>query len=339
MRDEADIRELLAPAQSRPVDLDGRRFHVERARVVSAILAIPARIDAERASRKRWRAVAAMAAGFAAVVGSAAWFTHRARPAAVAVADPSVSIADVHGVVTRIDNGVGRSFAPGQTATISADGEFVTAPQSDASLRTASGLEIGVFEKSRVSLAGLRAGSSNSVRLATGDIRCRVPHLGERHTFSVITPNATVVVHGTVFRVTVSDHSGATETCVRVEEGVVGVQTPAGETLVTADRSWGCKAEEQPSALRASPPPSEHLSNPIRSVPKERAAGPTRAQPGTLDQENRLFQAGLSAERQGDPRVAIAFFEQLLSRYPDSPLASDARRALARVKRGSERGQ
>jgi len=338
MRDEADIRKLLAPAQSRPIDLDGRRFHVERARVVSAILAIPARVDAERASRKRWRAVVAVAAGFAALIGSAAWFTHHARPGAVA-ADPSLSIADVHGVVTRIDNGVGRSFAPGQTATISADGEFVTAPQSDASLRSASGLEIGVFEKSRVSLAGLRAGSSNSVSLATGDIRCRVPHLGDRHTFSVITPNATVVVHGTVFRVTVSDHSGATETCVRVEEGVVGVQTPAGETLVTADRSWGCKVEEQPAALRAPPPPSEHLSNPIRSVPKEKAAGPARAQSGTLDQENRLFQAGLSAERQGDQDVAIAFFEQLLSRYPDSPLASDTRRALTRVKRSLERGQ
>jgi len=40
MRDEADIRKLLAPAQSQPVD-------VERARVVSAILAIPARVDAE----------------------------------------------------------------------------------------------------------------------------------------------------------------------------------------------------------------------------------------------------------------------------------------------------
>jgi hypothetical protein len=47
MRDEADIRKLLAPAQSRPVDVDGKRFHVERARVVSAILAIPARVDAE----------------------------------------------------------------------------------------------------------------------------------------------------------------------------------------------------------------------------------------------------------------------------------------------------
>lgn len=338
MREQDKVRELLAPVVSPPIDVEGRRFQVSRGRIVSAILAAAERVDAERASRKRWRTFAAMAAGVAALVGSAGWFAHRNRSTTEA-ADPSLSIADVHGVVTRLDHGVGLSFAPGRTATISPDGEFITAPQSEARLRTPSGLEIGVFEKSRMSLAGLRAAGSNSVSLVTGDIRCRVPHLAEKHTFSVITPNATVVVHGTVFRVTVSGHAGALETCVRVEEGVVGVQTPAGETLVTADRSWGCNLEEQPAPLAAPSASGERFPSPLRPMPKERPAGTTRAKAGTLDEENRLFQAGLSAERQGDALGAGAFFEQLLSRYPDSPLASDTRRALARVRRGSQREQ
>jgi len=53
---------------------------------------------------------------------------------------------------------------------------------------------------------------------------------------------------------------------------------------------------------------------------------------GTLEEENRLFQAGLSSERQGDARAAAAAFDELLARYPQSPLAPATRRALARVK-------
>jgi len=51
-----------------------------------------------------------------------------------------------------------------------------------------------------------------------------------------------------------------------------------------------------------------------------------------LDEENRLFQAGLAAERVGDFRSATQSLEQLLSAYPASPLAADARLALSRVK-------
>jgi hypothetical protein len=331
MSDEAKVRELFAPAQSRPVEVEGRRFKVDRERIVSAILAAPRGNEAERAAPARSRTIAAMAAGFVALVGSAGWFTLR-RPPATAVADRSLSVAGVHGTVTRIDHGVGHSFAPGQTATISPDGEFITALQSEASLRAANGLQIEIFEKSRMSFAGLGPASTSSLNLATGYIRCRVPHLADGHTFSVITPDATVVVHGTVFRVTVSGSAGATETCVRVDEGIVGVQTAAGETAIAANQSWGCAPEELPATARA-PSSSKSLPSPANATLKERVAEPTKVQAGTLDEETRLFQAGLSAERQGDARGAGAFFQRLVSRYPDSPLASDARRALARVKR------
>jgi hypothetical protein len=335
MRDEARVRELLAPALSRPVDIDGKRFKVNRERIISAILRAPADIDAERVSPARWRAMVAMAAGFAALVGSAGWFVHRSLPRAPS-ADYALSVTDVHGTVTRIDGGQGRSFSPGQAAAISADGELITAPQSEASLAAASGLSIKVFEKSRVSLAGLRTPSSMSVSLSTGDIRCHVPHLAERHTFSVITPDAIVVVHGTVFRVTVSGPVGATQTCVQVDEGLVGVQTASGETLVPANRSWGCHGQEPPASALAGVPSIGPSSNAIRPLAKERPAQPTGGPAGTLDEQNRLFQAGLLAERQGDTRAAGVYFEQLLSRYPASPLASDTQRALARVKRDSE---
>jgi outer membrane protein assembly factor BamD (BamD/ComL family) len=43
----------------------------------------------------------------------------------------------------------------------------------------------------------------------------------------------------------------------------------------------------------------------------------------------------LAAERQGHAAEAISFFEELLARYPKSPLAPDAREALRRVKQNS----
>ncbi|HEV3190924.1 MAG TPA: FecR domain-containing protein [Polyangiaceae bacterium] len=334
MSDEAKVRELFAPAQSRPVDVEGRRFKVNRDRVISAILHAPGQKEAY-AAPTRWRTLAAMAAGFVALVGSAGWFVLHRQTRTLAI-DDALSVTRVRGTVTSTERGVGRSLAPGQVVAISPDGEFTTAPESEASLRSANGLEIEIFEKTQMALAGLKAASTSSVNLAKGYIRCRVPHLGEGHTFSVITPDATVMVHGTVFRVTVSSRDGAPETCVRVDEGVVSVQTAAGETFVGANRSWGCDHEEQLSAPPSSPT-AKPVSSPASRWVKGRQAEPAKTPVGTLDEEIRLFQAGLSAERQGDARGAGTFFEELLAHYPNSPLAGDARRALVRVKRDSER--
>jgi len=154
-----------------------------------------------------------------------------------------------------------------------------------------------------------------------------------------MTPDATVVVHGTVFRVAVSGPTATQptlpRTCVQVEEGVVSVKTSSAEVFVRAGESWGCATQLEPAA--ALPLPAEHAAESLPSAgvrpskPKERET--FKAPSGTLDEENALFQAGLSAERQGNARAATTSFELLLARYPASPLAADARGALARVKR------
>jgi hypothetical protein len=57
-----------------------------------------------------------------------------------------------------------------------------------------------------------------------------------------------------------------------------------------------------------------------------------RAQPaGTLAVESQLLREGLAAERQGRPADAAAALSRLLAQFPRSPLAGDARAALARV--------
>src|SRR5690606_17235396 len=69
--------------------------------------------------------------------------------------------------------------------------------------------------------------------------------------FSIATPDAQVVVHGTVFSV----HVGAPahpQTCVRVSEGLVEVRHGAGRVYVEAGQTWGCAGgAEQAAASRA----------------------------------------------------------------------------------------
>jgi TolA-binding protein len=50
-----------------------------------------------------------------------------------------------------------------------------------------------------------------------------------------------------------------------------------------------------------------------------------------LGEENRLFQAALAAERLGQRDQAELSLNRLLSKYPSSPLAPEARRALSRI--------
>jgi len=61
-----------------------------------------------------------------------------------------------------------------------------------------------------------------------------------------------------------------------------------------------------------------------RPVPRQPARG-------TLGDERRLLQDALAAERTGQPERAQSLLNQLLARYPSSPLAPEARRASARI--------
>jgi FecR protein len=346
MSDESKIRELFTPLDETPIDVEGRRFKVNRAKVVAAILNAPAALATDRALRSRRIAMLAMAAGFVVVAGAAGWVaTH--RPSSVAALGPSLQLSDVRGHVSRLRGGSQIAVAPGESTTVSAEGVLFTAAESEASVRTARGLEVTLFENSRILLSDLNIDQpTNAVHLESGAIRCRVPHLEEGQHFSVITPDATVVVHGTVFRVEVGGAAGsATRTCVRVEEGVVSVSGSAGEARVTASQSWGCDPPaERPGATAPLAPPVEATAK-SGSGPAARAATDSprdstkdapKAVLSTLNEENRLFQAGLAAERSGDTRTAAASFELLLSRYPQSPLAADARTALSRVGRGAK---
>jgi len=139
-------------------------------------------------------------------------------------------------------------------------------------------------------------------------------------------------VHGTAFTVeSLPERAGGTT--VKVDEGVVAVQSGSREVTLTAGQSWTSRV---PAALE---PPA---SDPARAeakppdAPKESSSAAKRTAPapsaGTLDEETHLLRSALAAERRGDLAGAAASLQLLISRYPHSPLVPDARSALARVK-------
>jgi hypothetical protein len=338
MSDEAKVRELFAPMQAIPTDTEGARFKVDRETVVTTILHAPAALHAARAVRSRRFAMLGLAAGFAALLGAGSWALARhvssGGSEVAGSLEGQLHISEVLGRVTRLEGASQITLAPGAAQAVLPEGELVTAEKSEVSVTTVNGLELKLFENTRIALAELRAKHSyGAVHLESGSIRCRVPQLSEGERFSVITPDATVVVHGTVFSVAVGGATGATQTCVRVEEGVVSVHAASGETRLLSSQSWGCAAPSDAAAPSVADAPLPVTSSkPERASLPRVAAEPARRTPGTLDEENRLFQSGLAAERRGDPKAAAESFELLLSRNPHSPLAADARTALARVR-------
>jgi hypothetical protein len=195
------------------------------------------------------------------------------------------------------------------------------------------GLKLHVEGGSRLTLSGMSSGGpERSVELEDGQIGCSVPKLPHGEHFSVVTPNARVVVHGTRFTVRVeSVEVGVTRTCVRVQEGVVAVHDRAGIATLLAGDEWGC------GALAAKGTVGETASLPLLPRHSPRAslrpdtAHRSERNSGTLAEETALLQTGLAAERRGQRAPAALALSRLLSRFPDSPLAPEARGALERV--------
>jgi hypothetical protein len=326
--EESRLDELLAPLRDEGPELAANRPTIDRERVLARMSAATSRAPLERSRRARTMAVLAFAAAMAAAIGVAG-----VRLVAKRTAEGSLE------VTASVDVAWVRSATPaiavGSSGFMPAEGELVTGAHGRARIRTETGIGIDVGESTRVPLADL-APRSKALRLNAGWIECHVPHLAGGETFSVVAPDATVIVHGTVFSVEVRPDGARTSTTVRVEEGEVVVRHATGDVTLAAQQAWTSRVA--PNLIAPAPEAATTVDEPTPREPSSprgaahRAPEPAASAPGTLDEETKLLRSGLSAERRGDLSGAIASFEQLLARHPQSPLVPDARAALARVK-------
>src|SRR5579859_2532145 len=318
MNRDGRVDELLAPMRGDLPDAQGAPA-IDRERIVARMMDVA---KSEPRASRRWVVVFAVAAAFAVGFGAMRWAR---KPAPT---EGALAIAAVAGEVTWRGAGA-RAISPGQSANVQAEGSVTTASSGEAHVRSPSGLEVDLFGDTHVGLDALR-GSSQSLRLFGGKVRCRVPHLAASETFSVETSDVRVIVHGTVFSVEASRDGAIT---VRVDEGVVSVHHPGGDVTLKASESWTNARPSEPTNVAAEPTVQEGREAPPKaSISSTRKPSEPSAPATTLDEETRLVRSGLAAERSGDLARAASAFDQLLSRFPQSPLAPDARAALARVR-------
>jgi len=295
-----------------------------RAQVVAALSrSIRSSADRkQRALRSRFIWSLGIAASLALGLGIAA---HAQQRAAVAAAVFS-TVAEVTGAVVVTENGESRVLTKGSDFALRTQGQIETATEAQAEIRS---------QKSTVHLASatkLTVPRTTAVeeryRLAVGRVDVSVDK-DSPLTRSVVveTPNAEVVVHGTVFTVGVASRAAHTVTDVSVTRGSVWVlQHGVQVALLGAGQHWS-------SDEAASAPPLPTVSAPVASeapvvaiddLPSHRVR-PSRALPRTpvadakassLAEQSRMFQEAIDARNRGDDARAADLFARLLVRYP-----------------------
>lgn len=318
-----DVRDLLSPL-TEDVEPTSRRFQVDREKIVSRMVEVSLTPEARFSPRVRLGMALALAASFA----LAAWGGLSALQRQRELAAASIEVLALRGQVTSAEG----SLQVGQARVVSRDGTLETSAHAEARIQTGGGMAIDLLENTKVSLRELGVSkSSSALRLERGRVRCVIPHEPGR-VFSVVTANARVVDVGTTFSVSVQPAGAGVATIVHVEEGEVMVEHAGTQRHLRAPASWSSAPEAATPAVEPAPAALPAVEEAPAAASPRRDVASSKRQRETLDTETQLLQRGLASEQRGDFQGAARAFEQLVARYPGSPLAPDARAALARVK-------
>jgi len=341
--DDSSVDRLLGELRDGPVALSAQtQLEARRRRVVPALRAQVGKIPHVRRRARFVRALALSSTVGAGLLG--VWLLSLRESAR---ADRVlIEARDSGAVVSRGTDSDTRSEEVLEgSLRVEAQGELEVSKR--ASLTTSLGVKVELAERTRVGLGQLALQEDISeLRLVSGSVDCSVPPLGRARTFSVVTGDTRVIVHGTRFSV---EARGAepSKACVRVSEGLVEVRHASLSVMLRPGERWGCAAEPteaQPSVEGTTEPAPAGVDAVVRPAvaaqrkPKDtarsaRQPGPVpRPARGTLAEETRLMSAALSAERRGDLSAAGNHYAEIVEEYPDSPLAPEARRGLARVR-------
>jgi hypothetical protein len=294
---------------------------------------------AERTEKsRRFRRVAyglAAAAGFA-LLGGLLLKERVHAPVSIAGIDA------VSGTVVLTQDGARRVIGSGERSLHDGDA-LQTAAGARARLATAKS-SVSVAESTELKLSQ-PSGAEERISLRRGRVDVAVDKAVETKRAVVVeTPDAEVVVRGTVFDVRVEPSSGKTTTHVHVTRGSVWVLSQGVQVaLLGAGQSWssavGVVAAAEPAPPSVVAPIAPVEASPQVTAPARRVAGSSKdtgpRKPGTLTEENKLFAAGVDARNRGDAARAAELFGELLAQYPQTALRESAQverfRALSRA--------
>jgi FecR-like protein len=310
-----------------PVE-DPERVEQRREQVVAA-LSRSIRATADRKQRAlRMRVIwgFGIAASLALGIGLAARAQQRSRDAAAAFS----TVAEVTGAVVVTENGERRVLSSGSPFALRTLGEIETAAEAQAEIRS---------QKSSVHLAPATkltvprtTALEERYRLAVGRVDISVDK-DSPLTRSVVveTPNAEVVVHGTVFSVGVASRSKHTVTEVGVTRGSVWVLQHGVQVAVLGPgQRWSSESEAASdttaATASAAAAPAAPIDAPVsRRETRARETNPRavprpiggEAKASSLAEQSRLFQEAIDARNRGDDARAADLFGRLVVRYPN----------------------
>jgi hypothetical protein len=316
----------------------------QRERVVAAIGGAIGRSAERRGQERRARRLLtglSLAAGVALAVGLGHYTKSAAseQTAGIGSGTAKSGARAVSGVVTLIH---GSHSAVLDHAALEVGDSLSTAPEATAEVRLTDLVVADISGSSEVAVVAPKS-ATHRLRLDRGRLQARVDDRPSSTPKLIVeTPDVEVVVTGTAFQVDVTHAPGSADsvTAVSVTKGRVVVRRSGAEiAAVTAGHSWTSAPLAGPAGA-AEPAPAAAAAGAASRPVGERAASlpgtaAAAARSGTLAEENSLFQAAVDARNRGADREALDRLGGLLSRFPGSPLAGEARvermRALQRL--------
>jgi FecR protein len=344
---ERELDELFRAWRSEPVPPSLPPGVDERggSAVVAAALR---RVAEQKQRRQRTRRLVAALALAASVVGLAVGAWHvLGQDAMVAQADAaSVVVSGREGDVAVTDD-VGHVV---EAVSALSEGYGLRTEHGSATLGFPSGASAKVSNKSSLKIT--RARSQEALFLARGGVDVEVPKLEPTHGFSVETPDARVMVHGTRFSVVVEPTAEGPRTRVQVVHGIVSVQQGGSEVFLTAGQGWAAANSGGSSAGAGEAPATgaapEVDAGPDDDVEVDEATPASAADEKQgvrsgarrdfdsreLADQNRRFARAMAHKKHGEPRAALRELAGILRRYPGSPLTQEVRVERLRLLRG-----
>jgi hypothetical protein len=307
---------------------------MQRAQVVPSIAVAIGQAAAGRRRKQRLRKLMAalsvaatvlLALGVARYVGS-----RQTRPAATARAEAS-GVRTLAGTVMLV-NSEGPSRV--SQSSIEVGDALSTAADGRAELKLTDLVLAEIEGSSELSMVTPIA-SAHRLRLDRGHLSAKVNDRPSPAPKLVVeTPNVDVVVTGTVFQVDVTRGRDPLEfvTTVSVTKGRVVIRHGTEElAAITSGQTWSSAAATAARGFESEPHPAATARRAARAV----TATAHTLRPGTLAEENSLFQNAVDARNHGDDRTEADHLGALLNRFPGSQLAGEARvermRALQRT--------
>jgi ferric-dicitrate binding protein FerR (iron transport regulator) len=273
---------------------------------------------------------------------SVAWAGALSAAAAVAIAAtqlrqssaPASSTVPIAIDVTPSGQGAALARSEGreqlkQRVSIESGQRIDTPANGGASLQLSTGSSMTLSGRSSFRVDS--QGATQRFSLQHGELVAHVAKLTTAQRFIVDTPDAEIEVRGTRFRLRVIERpeacGGGTRTRLEVSEGAVEVRLASANTVsVKAGEVWPTDCAE-PIHVTQTPAP-QSINGHETTIPKTHAVSPIAANEtergSALTAPNDLFAEGVARGRQGDTSGALRIYQELMSRFPTSPLAENA---------------